>query len=636
MADSPKRRLILGNGEAYVTSVVKAFHGRSPEPPRTYEEARERVKVGITSALAAVARLPSKKRLPNEAVFCLRLHPDATAKSYDPALLFEDVPDLRKVGSRMYRENVSNVAQTSRITKKKVSGHAELEGRLVFVQSTTAGFQRLLSHLDRRESELRKAARDEIRRIERFDILTTHEQIAGFGAEWSSGRVELVLHPARISGDRQTSFVFGLFEEAGIDRARSQVRPYPGGPTFVSCFVTKRSLESLAGVNPLRSAHPLQFSGISDLRSAPTAKAPKPSDTTTHSTIKVGMFDGGVDLTVPLLQGHVEEDKAFEIKTPARPEYTAHGTAVAGALLHGQLNGLTDQARVPAPPVYVVSIRALPTSNPKDIDLYESIDVVERTVPARKDIKVFNLSFGPRGPIKDDTISRFTYVLDSLAFTHKVTFYVAVGNDGHIADFERIQAPSDVVHGVGVGAYTNSGNKRTRAPYSCQGPGRECGKIKPDVSAFGGCEDHPIHLVSNFPGLKALSWGTSFASPLGARLGAQASESFDRSSALLGRALVVHTADHPDGEPDHHLGHGCIASEIGDILLCADKSVTIVFQGDIQPTRIVRLPLPWPSEAVSSGKVHMTWTVAALSPVDQTSASDYTSCCIEDTCYPHF
>ena len=116
-----QRRLILGNGESYVTNVEKPFHGRTPEPPRTYEEARLRLKTGVSVALEIIAALPAKKRLPDEAVFCLRLHPDATAKSYDPTWLFEDVPDLRKVGSRMYREQAANVAQTPRTAKKKAS-----------------------------------------------------------------------------------------------------------------------------------------------------------------------------------------------------------------------------------------------------------------------------------------------------------------------------------------------------------------------------------------------------------------------------------------------------------------------------------------------------------------------------------
>ena len=113
----------------------------------------------------------------------------------------------------------------------------------------------------------------------------------------------------------------------------------------------------------------------------------------------------------------------------------------------------------------------------------------EKAVPARNDIKVFNISFGPRGPIADDSLSRFTYVLDSLAANHKVAFFVPVGNDGGVANFNRIQSPSDLVNGIGVGAFTMSGDRPVHAPYSCRGLGRECGKIKPDVAAFGGCEN---------------------------------------------------------------------------------------------------------------------------------------------------
>ena len=115
----------------------------------------------------------------------------------------------------------------------------------------------------------------------------------------------------------------------------------------------------------------------------------------------MGVFDGGISSGVPLLQGHAEEDVGLSINTPADAECIDHGTAVAGAVLHGALNGSRASDRLPPPPVYVVSIRALPTSDPLDVDLYESIDVIEKAVPARKDIKVFNVSFGPRGPIKD-------------------------------------------------------------------------------------------------------------------------------------------------------------------------------------------------------------------------------------------
>jgi hypothetical protein len=283
----------------------------------------------------------------------------------------------------------------------------------------------------------------------------------------------------------------------------------------------------------------------------------------------------------------------------------------------------------------VVSIRTLPTSDPKDVDLYEAIDVIERAVPARKDVKVFNVSFGPRGPIEDDTLSRFTWVLDSLSVAHKVAFFVAVGNDGEMVGLDRIQSPSDMVHGVGVGAFTTNGRGPVAAPYSCKGPGRECGKNKPDVSAFGGCQNTPMHLVSTRPGHKVLQWGTSFASPLAARLGAQACESFDRSSALLARALLIHSASHPASDPDHLLGHGCIASGIDEVLMCEGNSVTVVFQDDILPSGIVRLPIPLPKNVLVPGKAQILWTVAGLPPINPNHPSDYTSCCLEDTFYPH-
>ncbi len=634
MADT-QRRLILGNGEQYIQAVTKPATGRSPEPPRSYDEARDLVKAEVSAALADFRALPEAKRLPDEAVFCLRLHPDATAKSYDPVAIFGEVPELRNVGSRYYRADADAVAQTRRIEKLREREESEVQGRLVFVQGPPEGFERLLRHLDRPTRRLGQQFRDEIQRVEKFDTLTEAEQVIGFADDWKEGRAELVLHPTTHAADEQDRFIRELFDEARVDIERARIRQYPSGPTFVSCRLTRRSLAVLTGANPLRAAHPLTFRDLTDLRTAPTAAAPKPSTSTTRSTIKVGMFDGGLDPTVPLLKGHVEEDLSLAIATMPVARGVAHGTAVAGALLHGPLNGLRATDRVPAPPVFVVSIRALPTSDPKDIDLYEAIDVVERAVPARGDIKVFNLSFGPRGPIDDDPVSRFTYVLDDLAYRHKVAFYVAVGNDGEVSGLDRIQAPSDLVHGVGVGAYTLDGNGHAHAPYSCKGPGRECGKIKPDLAAFGGCENTPIHLTSTSSGQKCLSWGTSFASPVAARLGGQACSTFERSSALLGRALLVHTATHPSGNPDPLLGHGCVLDTIDDILFCDDQTVTVVFQGDILPTKIIKLPIPWPATEEMPGKVEITWTVAALPPVNPNHPGDYTSCCLEETFYPH-
>lgn len=631
MADE-QRRLILAYGEKYIEVVQKPSGGRSPEPPRTYEEARVRVKTGIAESLNVLRSTAGEKKLPDEAVFCLRMHPDATAKSYEPVEIFAKIPALRSVGSRTYRAPVEDVAQSKRIAKQVEKKVTEVSGRLIFVQSSPAGFEQFSRELDAPESAIPKGFRDDIRRIERFDTLRAEEQISGFNADWTEGRVELIFHPSRARDNRQTTFLFELFDYAVIDPNRSTIRPYPGGPTFVSCRLNRESLAVLTGANPLRSAHPLRFGGLKNLRNAPKTPAPLPSAATTRSTIKVGMFDGGIDPTVPLLQGHVEQDDVLSIQTPATIDCVDHGTAVAGALLYGQLNGIDAKSRVSSPPVYVVSFRALPTSDPTDLDLYESIDVIEQVVPARKDIKVFNLSFGPDGPIETDDLSRFTFTLDQLAHAHKVTFYVAVGNDGAIEGENRIQSPSDLANGCGIAAHTW---ERRRAGYSCIGPGRESAKIKPDLAAFGGCDIQPFQLVSTQAGSKVLDWGTSFASPLAARLGAQATEAFERSSALLGRALLVHTAVHPGKMTDNQLGHGCILPGINDVVNCEDQAVTVVFQRDIVPTRIVKLPIPWPSDLAIPGMIQIRWTVAALTPVDSRHPGDYTCVCLEDTFYPN-
>jgi len=643
MADN-QRRLILGNGEQYIEPIQKTLTGRSKEPPRSYGEARDRIKSGLGTAIGNFESLPAEKKIADEAVFCMRLHPDVTAKSYDPSTIFNEVPELRSVGSRNYHTPVDEVAQTSRIEKQVDKDMTDVDARLVFVQSTPSGFDRFIQQLDRAESTLPKKFREEIQRIERFDTLSVDEQLVGFPKKWKEGRAELVLHPSRSAKDGQLEFLFELFEWSNIDAERSKMRPYAGGPTFVSCFLNRASLNRLAGANPLRSAHPLYFDGLSSLRHAPKSNAPKPPSTSTRSTIKVGMFDGGIDATVPLLAGHAEQDDANSVKTPEDADCVAHGTAVAGAILYGPLNPFKAKDRLPAPPVYVVSFRVFPTvgdheDDPGGADMFECIDIIEQVVPARNDIKVFNISFGPRGPIEDDTLSRFTYVLDSLAATHNVSFCVAVGNDGDVDDEERIQSPSDVVHGLGVGAFTLDAASPVHAPYSCRGPGRECGKVKPDLVAFGGCENTPIHLVSTASGQKVLWWGTSFAAPTAARMNAQAIDSFERSTALLGRTLLVHASELPGKKADAKksdilLGHGCLPETIDDVLLCENDSVTVVFQGDILPGRMAKLPIPWPKKAIP-GKIQIHWTVAALAPIDPMHPGDYTSCCLEETFYPH-
>lgn len=636
MPNPTPKRLILANGEQYITPVERRGGFGPTHFPRTFEEAKSLVETQVRASLETVAALPAKKKLQDEIVLALRLHPDATAKTYDPEALFRTVPDLRNVGSRNYVTATNDVASTPRIKKQIEQGLQTTTARLVFVRSNRQGFERLVRALHQPESEITEAFRSDVRRIERFDLLGADEQLHALirNNEWQSGRVELVFHPTSYPDTVQFDFLRQLLRGAHARKGRMAI--YPDGPAFVSCHLQRSDLEELSGVTALRTAHPLFFDGFEDLRTAPTAPLPPPVMNGLRSTIKVGIFDGGIDLNHAHLKGHAEEDRALCVKTTPDPRYVAHGTAVAGAALYGPLNDFDPATPPPAPEVSVVSVRVFPATDPNDPDMYEAIDLIENAVPARPDVTFWNISFGPRGPIWDDSISRFTFVLDSLAATHRVGFCVAVGNDGERTGvYNRIQAPADLVNGLGVGSFTKRNGQVMHAPYSCRGPGRECGKMKPDLVAFGGCDHTPIHVLSVVAGQKRLSRGTSISSPLVTAIGAQAVGVVERGTALLARTLLIHTAQHPQNDPDYLLGHGLVRSSLAGLVQCGEREVTVVFQGDLLATRSVKLPVMLPPGIVTTGNVTVTWTVGALPPVSPNHPSDYTTMCIEDTFYPN-
>lgn len=630
------KRLILANGEAYVSDVKRSGGGGNKEYPRRYDEARERVRENVLTALDRLQSLPKEKLLKEEVVLCLRLHPDFKAKTYDPKALFVANRSIENVGSRGYRIPTSKVAPTKAVQKKLAEKIEIVDGRLLFVRGTQDAFHGLLRTLDMSEASLTKDFQKDIRTIEKIDLLSPDEQLLGFPEQWREGRVEIVLHPSNYEPKAQIDFLHELFMHHEVSWNHVRLAPYSDGPLFASCRITRDSLYAIAGSNPLRTAHPLSIAAIEDLRGSPTLPAPPAPPAGKRSTIKVGMFDGGVAASHQHLGDFVEVDNSFSPNVPEDPSYVAHGTAVAGALLYGPLNGKSGTDTLPIPPVSVVSFRALPTSDPLDIDLYECIDQIEDTVPQRTDIKTYNLSFGPRGPILDDVISRFTFALDRLSCEQDVSFFVAVGNDGEASDdLNRVQAPADIVNGIGVGAYTFRDGSVTHAPYSCHGPGRECGKIKPDLVGFGGCEVTPMHLLSASAGNRMLNRGTSFACPTVAAIGAQLTSGFDRGSSLLSRVLLIHTAKHPVGKPDHLFGHGVAMLEVENILRCDETSVTVVFQGAMSPTRSRKLPVMLPKGLLTSGKVLISYTVAGLPSVDSNHPADYTQACIEDTFFPN-
>jgi hypothetical protein len=148
-------------------------------------------------------------------------------------------------------------------------------------------------------------------------------------------------------------------------------------------------------------------------------------------------------------------------------------------------------------------------------ELYDALARIRDVLQTRK-YSFVNLSIGPALPIEDHEVHAWTAVLDSLLCDGETLTTVAVGNDGekdHESGNARVQVPSDSVNFLAVGAANSRGKYWTRAAYSCIGPGRSPGLIKPEVLGFGGSEKEPFFVLDPTLTIATPDAGTSYALP---------------------------------------------------------------------------------------------------------------------------
>lgn len=620
MTDEQKFSPILGYGERLIEPIQRGMGGNEVIFPRTYDEARHHVRTQIETLESKIATIPTEKRM-EDIVLTVRLNSKFLAKSYTPNTLFRDV-SFENIGSRRWIYTANQ--------EKKYS-------KLHFVKTSQNNVSRLKRILSDQGSELTESFKKDVQKIEEISLLNPSEVALGFSEDWREGKAELVLHPYGNEDLEALEKMKQLLLRAGVSEETIRIKSYHNGPTFISAYLTKSALEEISDFNPLRTAHPMMVDPFPEMRTLGISPdAPQPIAVTEKSRVKVGIFDGGIDPTNPLLMNFATESRS--IGTQADPRGIKHGTAVAGAVLYGALNSYPSGSTVTKPAVTVESFRVLPTLDPQDFELYEAIDIIEEVVPARHDINVFNISLGPRGPILDDDISRFTYSLDDLAWNYRKLFVIAVGNDGELSEpLNRIQAPADMVNGLGVGAYAYdfTTGEVTKASYSCIGQGREGGKVKPDILAFGGDANTPIQLLNSAePNKRYLSAGTSFAAPIIAGKAGEILGRCELFSPLVARALLIHSATHPE-YVDNNMGYGYVDQSVDEMLYCSDKQVTVVYSSSIIPTRMAKLPIPFPLNAQNAGMIDLSWTIAVLTKTNPLHVEDYTESAIQDTFYPH-
>lgn len=629
MSEKKERRPILYNGQIYSEPIVKRSGGGEKAMNFTFEEARDVILKDIAQTKSVLKTMPSSSRLPNEVVLSLTMQSDFTAKSYYPDSLFDLDTErfgLKEVGSRIYREEKIMTIDSEEIITSSIS-------KMFFVRATEESLASFEKYLNNPTATHSKKFQNDIRKLSSFGFLQADEQIVGIPEGWDHGRLEAVLHPFDLDNNITLEHFLNKIREAGANDNEIRYKQYPTGVTFVSFSGNTRMLESISGYNPLRTVHPLKMRELPDFsRGTLVNGGPvEPIFTVKPSTV-VGVIDGGIHPNNPFLENYAESE--FSVAGSPIADLLDHGTQVTGAVLYGPLNKYPNFAVLPEPKVSVKSFGVLTDAVGSDPELYDVIDAIETIVPNNPDISVYNLSLGPKGPILDDSISRFTYACDLLSNQHGVLFCVAVGNDGHMSGYDRIQSPSDSVNCLAIGAYTKVNGILSRAYYSSIGPGREGGKMKPDLSAFGGCDQNPIHLISNESGKKMWNLGTSFASPIVAgTAGRLIGESNNVINSLTAKALLIHSALEKTNGHNVEMGHGIIPDDFESITTCGENSYTLIYRGEIETGKYAEFLIPW--ENIQQGKVKFQWTAAVLTDVDHLSSDDYTSSAVEVAFYPN-
>lgn len=613
---------IIANGEMYAEPLSKALGGGPKQMPHDYLEAKQRIINALDDLIQNIAQ--SKDLFLDERIICIRLEPKFEAKSYIPNTLINEMSSgLSKiVGGRKYTISGNESASSA---------------KLYFIRTTDSGIHQLKTTLQNGNRDSVGQWQQEIRSIHTIDLLGPDEKIMGFSDGWQSGTVEFVLHPLPSNTENEIS---AFFKHSGINIDNARIKTYSDGITFISAFCTHENVQRVKRYNPLRAIHPMGSISVTPIRNMAGSRCPVVHPSSARPNINIGVFDGGADASLPLLTGYVTAvDGSSE---PALRELLEHGSGVCSAILHGNLAGKSGADILEPPCVTINCYRVLPIHDYRDYDLYEVINFIEAVVPNSQETKLYNLSIGPVGAIVDDSISRFTYALDKLAYevpegAENPLFVVAVGNDGELPPtFNRIQSPSDTVNGLGVGAYTyNVKGKKIPASYSCVGPGREGAKTKPDLLDFGGSLDHPFVVPSLDQTSLSATAGTSFAAPMVTGKIGKLMALSNRVSPHMGRTLLIHNAEIDNLIPKNNQGFGFCTENASDILECTDKNVTVMYSGIIFPTQFLSLPIFAPHINEMHGNVSISWTVSVVVAPYSNDPDAYTNNCLEDVFTPH-
>lgn len=623
--NTPRRNLLIGQGERLIQDGTWVSGGSIKPVPYTLEQQRS-LFVPVLDGLADDARRRSSKLAPRgEVAAKITMHPQFLAKSYFPSGLLRST-GLRLIGSR-------GVELAPRKMSRDVQP-VELPTAVLIVAGTTREFFKAAELLQ--SANLSHSMQEQFNRLERIEAFQPTDRKRGLDLANFDGWAETVLHASFSEQDVVRAFielVSGLGADAPLDRARTI-----GGLTFLPLHVSVASapefvseVENFTHLRAIRNMPVISEDPVDADSSMARSLEPAPAlpqGSAVDQDLRAVIFDGGF---TPNLLPWVKASDAQGVPHPASS--LPHGEAVTSAFLFGSMDNVRNGIRPPY--CNVDHVRVLP-STANDMHVRDVIDRIIGTLQKARDegspYALANLSLGPRMPVVDDDPHEWTVRLDDFLSLGDLFMAVAVGNDGaHGQDLGRVQPPADAVNAFAVGASDGSHDKAGRAPYSCLGPGRSPGLVKPDVVAFGGVKGAPLKLLDPATGMIGAHYGTSYAAPLALRLaaGVKATIAQDIQPIMLHALLVSRTMFNSRRHDQTEVGWGVLPATVDDILLSDPDEVVVMYQGLIAKGQPLRAAVPLPSGLTTDKKVQIAATFAYRAPIDPAHPVNYTRAGLE-------
>jgi len=618
MADEPK--FLLGMGESL--NRPSRFRSGYSEPTTPYEwpDQRARLLPMMARQLEAFDEIPKQAR-PNDVVVSrLTLNPQYYSRSAYPGELVTHF-GLRLVGSKPVQ-----------IKPEKGRGSDSALGTpstALFLAGKRAAFQHLAQTVA--ASEIEESLVDELQKVETIDAMTANDRVLGKISR-KPELLEVVLHhDADLDANWEEDFLT-FAKKAGVELDVSQ-NYQSRGLWFMPAIADAEQVQKLAqfsfvrAIRPMPKLRPLELPKLIRVR-APGSLLILPPEDPVDSSFRVAVFDGGLPEGHPFGQWatRIEPSPNEKIGAPVG-EYVEHGTAVTSAVLFGHVHSGLQ----PRPYCGVDHFRVLGDLT-TDRKLYAVMLYVDKIL-SQSTYEFASFSIGPEEIVGDD-VTAWTTMLDDHFQQGQMLGTIAVGNAGEEpSPFNRIQVPSDCVNALAIGAADSLNDAWVRAPYSCVGPGRAPGLVKPDLVQFGGYGGNPFRFV--FPGPSiAEADGTSFSTPAVMRIASGVRAHFGTSiSTLAIRALLVHSAN-PLDHPRNEVGWGMVPDDLSEITVCPDDSVRVLYQGVLDPSKVIRTEIPLPPGDLK-GMVEIVATFCYLCQTDPHTPGDYTRAGLGITFRPH-